>query len=115
MQKGKSFVEKLAEFIVDKRAIILLLYAAAFAFSLVSQNWVSVCNDLTEYLPKETQTRKGLTIMDNEFVTLATSRVMVANITYDEAEKLSEKIKDLDVVEMVDFDDSQDHYKSANF
>lgn len=113
MQKGKSFVEKLAEFIVDKRAIILLLYAAAFAFSLVSQNWVNVCNDLTEYLPKETQTRKGLTIMDNEFVTLATSRVMVANITYDEADKLSEKIKDLDVVEMVDFDDSQEHYKDA--
>ena len=103
-----------AAFIVDKRNIILLLYVAAFIFSLIAQNWVSVCNDLTAYLPADTETRQGLTVMEDEFVTYATSRVMVANVTYDEAKALSDRIAGLPQVEMIDFDDSEDHYKAAS-
>lgn len=107
-------MHKVAAFIVDKRNIILLLYVAAFIFSLIAQNWVSVCNDLTAYLPADTETRQGLTVMEDEFVTYATSRVMVANVTYDEAKALSDRIAGLPQVEMVDFDDSEDHYKAAS-
>ena len=56
-------MHKVAAFIVDKRNIILLLYIAAFVFSLVAQNWVSVCDDLTANLPANTDTRQGLTVM----------------------------------------------------
>ena len=107
-------MHKVAAFIVDKRNIILLLYVAAFIFSLIAQNWVSVCNDLTAYLPADTETRQGLTVMEDEFVTYATSRVMVANVTYDEAKALSDRIAGLPQVEMIDFDDSEDHYKAAS-
>lgn len=107
-------MHKVAAFIVDKRNIILLLYVAAFIFSLIAQNWVSVCNDLTAYLPADTETRQGLTVMEDEFVTYATSRVMVANVTYDEAKALSDRIAELPQVEMIDFDDSEDHYKAAS-
>ena len=107
-------MHKVAAFIVDKRNIILLLYVAAFIFSLIAQNWVSVCNDLTAYLPADTETRQGLTVMEDEFVTYATSRVMVANVTYDEAKALSDRISGLPQVEMIDFDDSEDHYKAAS-
>lgn len=112
-KSGNTFMTKICTFIVDKRNIILLLYAAAFVFSLVSQNWVNVCDDLTSYLPQNTETRRGLTIMEDEFVTLSTSRVMVANITYAEADKLCEQIKEIEQVDMVDFDDTEDHYKDA--
>ena len=78
----KSFMEKIASLIVDKRNIVLLLYAAAIIFSLFSQSWVKVCNDITEYLPADTETRQGLSLMEDEFVTFSTSRVMVANITH---------------------------------
>ena len=111
---GESAMHKVAAFIVDKRNIILLLYVAAFIFSLIAQNWVSVCNDLTAYLPADTETRQGLTVMEDEFVTYATSRVMVANVTYDEAKALSDRIAGLPQVEMIDFDDSEDHYKAAS-
>ncbi len=109
----KSFMEKLATLIVDKRNIVLLLYAAAIVFSLFSQNWVSVCNDITAYLPSDTETRQGLSVMEDEFVTFSTSRVMVANITYEKADELQNKIKDIKYVDMVDFDDTEDHYKDG--
>ena len=53
--KKSSFFEKLATFIVDKRNLIFFLYAIAIFASLITQSWVSVCNDLTEYLPETTE------------------------------------------------------------
>ena len=57
------FLEKLAAFLVDKRNLIFFLYLCAIAFCAVAQGWVRVCDDLTEYLPKNTESRQGLTIM----------------------------------------------------
>lgn len=108
-----SFMEKIAEFIVDKRNLFFLLYIAAIIFSMFSSGWVTVCNDLTEYLPDTTETRKGLTIMEDEFVTYASARVMVMNISYGDAEKICEDLENLPCVAMVDFDDSQDHYHNT--
>ena len=61
MSKGteKSFFEKLATVIVDKRNLIFFLYACALIFCLFSRNWVSVCNDITEYLPETTDPHGG--------------------------------------------------------
>ena len=78
MSKGtekSSFFEKLATVIVDKRNLIFFLYACALIFCLFSRNWVSVCNDITEYLPETTETRQGLTLMEEEFTTFGTARV----------------------------------------
>lgn len=112
-KENKSFMVKIATFIVDKRNILMLLYAAMIIFSLISQNWVKVCDDLTAYLPENTQTRQGLTIMEDEFVTLATSRVMVENVTYEKAEEICDMLKALKSVDMVIFDDSESHYKDG--
>ena len=91
MSKGTgkpTFFEKLATVIVDKRNLIFFLYACALIFCLFSRNWVSVCNDITEYLPETTETRQGLTLMEEEFTTFGTARVMVSHVTYEMAEEL---------------------------
>ena len=93
-----SFFEKLATLIVDKRNLIFFLYACALIFCLFSRNWVKVCNDITEYLPDTTETRQGLTLMDQEFVTFGTARVMVSHVTYDIAEDLAEQIGEIEGV-----------------
>ena len=64
-----SFFVRLATVIVDKRKLIFFLYACALLFCLFSRNWVSVCNDITEYLPDSTETRQGLTLMEEECTT----------------------------------------------
>ena len=101
-----SFFEKLATVIVDKRNLIFFLYACALIFCLFSRNWVSVCNDITEYLPETTETRQGLTLMEEEFTTFGTARVMVSHVTYEMAEDLAEQIEQIDGVASAAFGSS---------
>ena len=93
-----SFFERLATLIVDKRNLIFFLYICAAIFSLFSRNWVSVCSDITQYLPATTETRQGLTIMEDEFTTFATARVMVSHTTVDLAQNLADRIEEIDGV-----------------
>lgn len=114
-QKPKgSGMEKVATFIVDKRNLFFLLYAFALIFSIVATGWVKVENDITTYLPEDTETRQGLTVMNDNFVTYGTARVMVSNVTYETAENICSDLESIDGVTSVDFDDTTDHYKSAS-
>lgn len=114
-QKPKgSGMEKIATFIVDKRNLFFLLYAFALIFSIVATGWVKVENDITTYLPEDTETRQGLTVMNDNFVTYGTARVMVSNVTYETAENICSDLESIDGVTSVDFDDTTDNYKSAS-
>ena len=109
-----SFFEKIATVVVDRRNLIFFLYIGALIFSLFSSSWVKVCNDITEYLPPETETRRGLTIMDEEFTTFGTARVMVSNITYDKALELQEQLEGIEGVSEVTFDETDEHFKNTS-
>ena len=113
-KSGGGFIEKLATFIVDKRNLFFLLYVFALVFCVFSMNWVQVENDVTVYLPEDTETRQGLVAMNENFVTYGTAQIMVSNVTYATAEELAEEIAEVDGVSMVTFDDSEDHYKDAS-
>lgn len=107
-------LEKIATFIVDKRNLFSLLYALALIFSIVASGWVKVENDITTYLPADTETRQGLTVMNDNFTTFGTARVMVSNVDYATAQELAHTIEDVDGVYSVEFDDTADHYKQAS-
>lgn len=113
-KKSGSFFEKLATFIVDKRNLFFLLYIFAFIFCIFSMNWVAVENDVTTYLPEDTETRQGIVAMNENFLTCGTASVMVSNITYETAQDIRGKIEEIEGVDMVTFDDSEDHYKDAS-
>jgi len=108
-----GFMHRLAAFIVDKRTLFFLLYVIGMVFSIVSMNWVNVENDVTKYLPEDTETRQGLETMNENFAAFATARVMVSNVTYETALELMDIIQAVDGVEMVTFDGTEDHYKNA--
>lgn len=91
----ESFMVKLATFIVDKRNLFFLLTVIALIFSAFSRNWVEVENDLTFYLPDESETKQALTVMESEFTTYGTAEVMVDNITFDEAQALVDTLADV--------------------
>jgi predicted RND superfamily exporter protein len=109
-KKDESFMIKLSTFIVDKRKGIYLIFIVLIIFSIISMNKVKVNNDLTTYLPDTTETRQGIDLMDEQFITYGTARVMVCNITYDDAQKLADHIEDMKGVSMLDFDDTEEHY-----
>lgn len=56
----EGFMYKLASFIVDKRNLIFLIVAIGLVFSVFSRNWVQVENQLSAYLPKDSETYRGL-------------------------------------------------------
>lgn len=113
-EEKKSLVERMAGFIVDKRNGFFLMYIGLAIFCTIASGWVTVNNDLTSYLPEETETKQGLTIMDDEFTTFATAKVMVDNISYDKSEAISKEIENIDGVKSVEFDDTGDHFKNAS-
>ena len=113
-KEENSGMKKVAAFIVDKRNLFFLLYLVALVFSLFSRNWVEVENDITTYLPDDTETRQGLTVMNDNFVTYGSARVMIANITPANAQALADQIEDIDGVSRVTFDNTQDHYRGAS-
>ena len=112
--KSESFIDKLAAFIVDKRNLIFLLYVFAFIFCIFSRGWVKVENDVTVYLPEDTETRQGLVAMSENFATFGTAQVMVSNVSFQTAQALAEELADIEGLSMVTFDDTLDHYRDAS-
>ena len=113
-KRTESPMTKVARFIVDKRKAFYLVFIAAFVFCAASINKVQVNNDITSYLPAQTETRRGLTIMDEEFVTLGSANVMVSNVTYQTALDLSQKLERIEGVSEVVFDSTEEHYKNSS-
>ena len=113
-KSGGSFMQKVAAVIVDRKTFFFLTFIVMAVFCVFSRNWVNVNDDITSYLAKDTETRRGLDIMESEFTTFATANVMVSSITYDAAEKLAPKIGAIDGVHSVEFDATEAHYKNAS-
>lgn len=115
IKSGKEdggFMLKVATFIVDRRNLFFLLFGIALIFSLVSMNWVKVENALSAYLPDTTETSQGLDLMEEQFITYGTAKVMVTNIPYGEAYALYEQIEALDSVIMLDFENTTEYYNN---
>lgn len=110
--KGSIF-ERLSAFIVNKRAIIFLIYIAAIIFSFFSLSWVEIENDVTNYLDEDTEIRQGIEAMSGNFTVYSMAQVMVKNVTYEKAVELSEQIANIDGVTAVMLPNDEQHYKDA--
>lgn len=113
-KENDSGMKKVAAFIVDRRNLFFLIYAVALVFSLFSRNWVEVENDITTYLPDDTETRQGLTVMNDNFVTYGSARVMLSNVTQERAQNIADDLLEVEGVSRVTFDDTEDHYRRAS-
>ncbi len=107
---GNQAMVKICGFIVDKRNLFFLLFGILIIFSAVSRNWVNVENSMSHYLPDSTETKQGLDLMEQEFITYGTCDVMVANVSYEQAESIERDLEFIPGVFMIDFDDTEDHY-----
>ena len=96
--------------IVNARFVILAAFVLISVYCALSIGKVNVNEDLTAFLPDTTETRKGLTVMEDEFMTYGSADVMISNITVDIAQKLADEIAGYEHVASVDFDDSPSHF-----
>lgn len=107
-----SVMVKVATFIVDRRNLFFLLFIMAVVFSAIASGWVSVENSLPYYLPETTETKQGLDLMEKEFKTYGSAKVMATNINYDKAQEIADKIGERSDVIMMEFDSTDSHYKN---
>lgn len=112
--KGGSVIMKICAFIVDKRNLFFLVFGIMALFSVIAKNWVGVENDMAAYLPGTTETRQGLDLMEEEFTTYGSCEIMIANISYEQGEKIKDDIERIDGVFSVDYDDSRKHYNNGS-
>ena len=111
---GPNLMLKLAALIVDKRNLVFLLVGIAIVFSVAASGWVTVENDLTAYLPDGSATKEGLDVMEQQFITYGSAQIMVANVSYEDAESLCEDLEAMEGVQSVDFDNTTEHYNRAS-
>ena len=114
-QEGKrDIMHAIAAGIVRYRFLIMLLFVAAAVYGALSIGRVKVSSELTIFLPPETETRRGLQIMEDSFVTYATEDVMLANVTAETAQKYADEIAALPMVSGVVFDRTSAHFAGAS-
>ncbi len=111
---GNQAMLKICGFIVDKRNLFFLLFGILIIFSAISRNWVGVENSMAYYLPASAETKQGLDLMDEEFITYGACNVMVANVSYEQAEKIGERLEMLEGVYSAEFDDTEEHYANGS-
>lgn len=113
-KSSNSFLLKICGFIVDKRNLFFLLYGILIVFSLISANWVEVENDLAAYLPPNSETRIGLDLMEEQFVTYGSCKVMLANVSLEQAKEAKEDIEKLEGVFSVSIEEDESGYNNGS-
>jgi len=100
---------KVAAFIVDKRNLFFLILIIGLIFSTFSTSWVQVENSLPEYLPDDSESRQGLDVMAEQFITYGTASVMVENVSLDRAETLYNELCAIDGVQSIVYLENEDY------
>ena len=113
-EKKNSLIDRAASLIVKGRIVIFVLFAAACVLSVLTLGKVKINTDLTSFLPDDTETRRGIAVMNEEFETFATASVMVSGVDYGDALTIAEKLSAIDGVASVSFDDTDYHYKDGS-
>ena len=113
-KSGNNFMLRICAFIVDKRNLFFLAYIILAIFSAISRNWVEVENDLAYYLPSTSETRMGLDLMEEQFITYGSCKAMVANISYDQGETIKETLENINGVFQVNYENSDEYYNDGS-
>lgn len=75
----EKLLVKFGDFIVKIRYIMLPIFLCLFVIGIININNVKVNDSIVSYLPKDTETKYGLDIMDDEFGSLSTIKLMLPN------------------------------------
>ena len=99
MNKKPSPLHRTSEWIVDHYRLFFIVFAALLVFSAVASGWVKVENDVAAYLPADSETRQGLDIMEQEFQTCGSAKILLRGTDADTAAATAEQIRAVDGVD----------------
>ena len=100
-----------SELIVKGRYVIFAVFILLAVYCALSLGKVKTNGELTAFLPAESETRRGLAIMEEEFPPYDVARIMVENVSPREAENIAAELAKAENVILVDFEPDDAHYK----
>ena len=103
MDMENRLLKKIGEFITKFRYIILVLFLILFSFCLYNFNNVKINNDITTYLPDNTETKYSIDLMNKEYGSFTSINLMVENINSIDSRKIYKKLDSIKEIKNVSY------------
>lgn len=109
-------MKKITEFIVDKRYFVIVTFILLAGLSLFLGSKVNINDDFSKYLPSDSETRRGMDIMEDNFEELKSSSlyIMFRDLDDEEKETILTSLKETEHVASVDYDTTEEYNKDNN-
>ncbi len=111
---GESLIKRISSVIIRSRFIIFAVFAVFAVYCALSVGKTRVNSDIKNFLPPETETRRGIVIMEQQFKTYSSTNIMVSGVDYEAACDLADGIERIEGVFDVTFNDSYDRFHDGN-
>ncbi len=107
-------MKKITDFIIDKRYFILIIFIILSIISVIVSKDVVINYDISRYLPKTSETRKGIDIMEDEFEeTTSTLNLMIKDLSEEKKDKIYNQLKEINGVSSVDYENNENYNKDG--
>lgn len=112
----KKIKDNLINFIVDKKYYILVLFTLISLFSLFLSTKVNINYDMSNYLPKDSETRIGKNLMEENFSGMEESslNLMFKDLDSDKKSEIKDELSKINGIKEVAYDETDD-YNKDNF
>lgn len=107
--KKNNFIIKLGDLIVNLRYVLLTIFLILTTFCFFNFNNVSVNDSIASYLPNDTETKYGLDLMENEFGKITSIKLMVNDISEEEALNIQTELSSIQNIDVVMYDASSNY------
>lgn len=105
-------MKKIVNFIVEKRYIMLLVFILSAILSVYLSTKVNLNYEITNYLPKDSNVKKGIDIMNTEFDSGNSSfKIMFSNLNDKEKDNIYHELLGIKNVVDVSYDHSEKYNK----
>jgi len=99
-------MQKAFQMIVKTRYFLLGLFILLSIASVYAMNYVTINNNLTEYLPDSSETKIGTEILTEEFGSTSVLKVMFENLTEADINTLPTTLSEIEYVSSVSYDNT---------
>ena len=95
-------MNKIFDYTVNHRKLIIIVYLLAFVLCLISKHFVAVNYDMNDYLPKDSASTKAIDLMSKEYGGgIPNARVMIHDVSIAQALEYKHKLSSVDGVSKV--------------
>lgn len=94
-------MNKIAGFIVNHKKTILILFLIIFVISLILMLNVGQNYDMSKYLPKNSNSKKGIDVLEKEYAYNGQANLLLSGLTIPEIIQYEKRIESIEGVESV--------------